>query len=141
LPSYETDFLIIGSGIAGLIAAHRAKEYGAVLIVTKERAQDSNTGKAQGGIAAAIDEEDSPFLHLEDTLEAGAGFCDPEAVEILVTEVLPGLWNWWIWVCALTGREHVGSRAGRRSSEEENPACQRCHWLGDRQVPDQGVPV
>jgi L-aspartate oxidase len=86
LPSYETDFLIIGSGIAGLIAAYRAKEYGSVLIVTKERAQDSNTGKAQGGIAAAIDEEDSPFLHLEDTLEAGAGFCDPDAVEILVTE-------------------------------------------------------
>jgi L-aspartate oxidase len=86
LPSYKTDFLIIGSGIAGLIAAYRAKEYGSVLIVTKERAHDSNTGKAQGGIAAAIDGEDSPFLHLEDTLEAGAGFCDPDAVEILVTE-------------------------------------------------------
>ena len=83
MPSYETDYLIVGSGIAGLIAAHRAKEYGSVLIVTKERAQDSSTGKAQGGIAAAIDEEDSPFLHLEDTLEAGAGFCDPDAVEIL----------------------------------------------------------
>jgi len=58
----EADFLIIGSGIAGLVAAHRAKEYGSVLLITKERAHDSNTEKAQGGIAAAIDADDSPFF-------------------------------------------------------------------------------
>lgn len=86
LPSCEADFLIIGSGIAGLVAAYRAKEYGSVLVMTKERAQDSNTEKAQGGIAAAIDEGDSPFLHLEDTLDAGAGLCDHDVVEVLVTE-------------------------------------------------------
>ncbi|MGB4503944.1 MAG: FAD-dependent oxidoreductase, partial [Syntrophaceticus sp.] len=86
MPSYKADFLIIGSGIAGLMAAYKAKEYGSVLLVTKEQAQDSNTEKAQGGIAAAIDAHDSPFLHLEDTLKAGAGFCDPDVVEILVTE-------------------------------------------------------
>lgn len=86
MPSGEADFLVIGSGIAGLFAAYKAKECGSVLVVTKERAEDSNTGKAQGGIAAAIDDEDSPFLHLEDTLEAGAGLCDSTAVEILVTE-------------------------------------------------------
>lgn len=68
------------------MAAYKAKEYGSVLLVTKEQAQDSNTEKAQGGIAAAIDAHDSPFLHLEDTLKAGAGFCDPDVVEILVTE-------------------------------------------------------
>jgi L-aspartate oxidase len=86
LPSLEADFLIIGSGIAGLVAAFWAKEYGSVLLITKERAHDSNTEKAQGGIAAAIDADDSPFLHLEDTLGAGAGFCDPDVVEILVTD-------------------------------------------------------
>jgi L-aspartate oxidase len=78
MPSCETDFLIIGSGIAGLVAAYRAKEYGSVMIITKEKAQDSNTEKAQGGIAAAVDNRDSPFLHLEDTLGAGAGFCDTD---------------------------------------------------------------
>lgn len=86
LPSLEADFLIVGSGIAGLFAAYKAREHGSVLVVTKQRAEDSNTEKAQGGIAAAIDEADSPFLHLEDTLEAGAGLCEPAAVEILVTE-------------------------------------------------------
>ncbi|MDK2881039.1 MAG: L-aspartate oxidase [Clostridia bacterium] len=86
MPSGEADFLVIGSGIAGLFAAYKAKEYGSVLVVTKDRAEDSNTGEAQGGIAAAIDDEDSPYLHLEDTLESGAGLCDPRAVEILVTE-------------------------------------------------------
>jgi L-aspartate oxidase len=86
MPSCETDFLIIGSGIAGLVAAYRAKEYGSVMIITKEKAQDSNTEKAQGGIAAAVDNRDSPFLHLEDTLGAGAGFCDTDVVEILVNE-------------------------------------------------------
>lgn len=86
LPVVETDFLIIGTGIAGLFAAFKAKEHGAVLVVTKERAEVSNTGKAQGGIAAAVEEDDSPFLHLEDTLEAGAGICDPEAVQILVSD-------------------------------------------------------
>jgi L-aspartate oxidase len=86
LPSLESDFLIVGSGIAGLFAAYNAGKLGSVLVVTKQRAEDSNTEKAQGGIAAAVDETDSPVLHLEDTLEAGAGLCDARAVEILVTE-------------------------------------------------------
>jgi L-aspartate oxidase len=86
LPSLETDFLIVGSGIAGLFAAYKARQYGSVLVVTKQRAEDSNTELAQGGIAAAVDETDSPVLHLEDTLDAGAGLCDASAVEILVNE-------------------------------------------------------
>jgi len=86
LPSLESDFLIVGSGIAGLFAAYKAGKHGSVLVVTKQRAEDSNTERAQGGIAAAVDEADSPVLHLEDTLEAGAGFCDAGTVEILVTE-------------------------------------------------------
>jgi L-aspartate oxidase len=86
LPTLESDFLIVGSGIAGLFAAYKAGKLGSVLVVTKQRAEDSNTEMAQGGIAAAVDETDSPVLHLEDTLEAGAGLCDAGAVEIMVTE-------------------------------------------------------
>ncbi len=85
-PVIETDFLIIGGGIAGLFTALKAAEYGKVKILTKKSIIDSNTGLAQGGIAAAVHEEDSPFLHLEDTLEAGAGLCNIEAVDVLVRE-------------------------------------------------------
>lgn len=85
-PVYTTDFLIIGSGIAGLFTALKACNLGQVTVLTKKKVEDSNTGLAQGGIAAAVHEEDSPFLHLEDTLEAGAGLCDPAAVNVLVTE-------------------------------------------------------
>ncbi|MDR1616394.1 MAG: L-aspartate oxidase [Syntrophomonadaceae bacterium] len=81
-----TDFLIIGGGIAGLFTALRASAYGQVTVLIKKTLKDSNTGLAQGGIAAAVHEEDSPFLHLEDTLEAGAGLCNIDAVDILVRE-------------------------------------------------------
>ena len=86
VPVFRTDYLIIGSGIAGLFTALKASELGRVIVLTKKTLKDSNTGLAQGGIAAAVHEEDSPFLHLEDTLEAGAGLCDIEAVNVLVTE-------------------------------------------------------
>ena len=86
VPVYTTDFLVIGSGIAGLFTALKACDLGQVTVLTKKKIEDSNTGLAQGGIAAAVHEEDSPFLHLEDTLEAGAGLCDPAAVNVLVTE-------------------------------------------------------
>lgn len=85
-PVVNTDFLIIGGGIAGLFTALKAVAYGKVVVLTKKTIEDSNTGLAQGGIAAAVHEEDSPFLHLEDTLEAGAGLCDIEAVDVLVRE-------------------------------------------------------
>lgn len=85
-PIINTDFLIIGSGIAGLFTALKASNYGKVTVLTKKTIKDSNTGLAQGGIAAAVHEEDSPFLHLEDTLEAGAGLCVIEAVDVLVRE-------------------------------------------------------
>ena len=85
-PVETTDFLIVGGGIAGLFTALKASQYGKVIILTKKTIEDSNTGLAQGGIAAAVHEEDSPFLHLEDTLEAGAGLCNIEAVDVLVRE-------------------------------------------------------
>jgi L-aspartate oxidase len=86
IPVINTDFLIVGGGIAGLFTALKASAYGEVVVLTKKTIKDSNTGLAQGGIAAAVHEEDSPFLHLEDTLEAGAGVCDIEAVDVLVRE-------------------------------------------------------
>ena len=82
----EYDYLIIGSGIAGLTTAIKARAHGSVLILTKGRIDDCNTRYAQGGIAAAIGQGDSAELHIQDTLAAGAALCDPEAVEILVRE-------------------------------------------------------
>lgn len=82
----HTDFLLIGSGISGLSVALRLCEYGSVLIITKGARDEGATAHAQGGIAAAISEEDHPDNHLKDTLEAGAGLCDPQAVEFLVKE-------------------------------------------------------
>jgi L-aspartate oxidase len=80
------DFLIVGGGIAGLRAAITLSEVGQVLILTKADATESNTGYAQGGIAAAIGPDDSPALHAADTLKAGAGLCDESAVRVLVEE-------------------------------------------------------
>ena len=80
------DYIIIGSGIAGLYTALLAKEQGSVLIITKGSIDDCNTKHAQGGIAAAIGKDDSPELHLQDTLAAGGGLCDVDAVKILVNE-------------------------------------------------------
>jgi L-aspartate oxidase len=80
------DYVIVGSGIAGLYSALLAKEHGSVLIITKGHIEECNTRYAQGGIAAAIGKNDSADLHYSDTINAGAGLCDPEAVRILVTE-------------------------------------------------------
>ena len=80
------DFIIIGSGIAGLYTALLARRMGRVLILTKGSLDDCNTKHAQGGIAAPIGPGDSPELHFRDTIAAGAGLCDPEAVKILTEE-------------------------------------------------------
>ena len=80
------DFLVIGSGIAGLRAAISLAETGDVVMLTKADPRESNTGYAQGGIAAAIGPDDSPDLHFSDTMAAGDGLCVPEAVKVLVTD-------------------------------------------------------
>ena len=86
MSSTDYDYIIIGSGIAGLNTALLAREHGSVLIITKGAVDDCNTRYAQGGIAAAIGPGDSPSLHLRDTLAAGAGLCDPDAVDVLTRE-------------------------------------------------------
>ena len=80
------DYIIVGSGIAGLYTALLAKKQGSVLVITKGNIDDCNTKYAQGGIAAAIGREDTPELHFKDTIAAGDGLCDEEAVRILVNE-------------------------------------------------------
>jgi len=87
----QYDYIIVGSGIAGLYTALLAKEQGSVLIITKGSIDDCNTKYAQGGIAAAIGGNDSPELHFRDTIAAGAGLCNEEAVRILVSEALNGI--------------------------------------------------
>jgi L-aspartate oxidase len=81
------DFLVIGSGVAGLRAAVSLAATGSVLVLTKAAAPDeSNTGYAQGGIAAAVGADDSPDLHFADTVAAGDGLCRPGAVRVLVDD-------------------------------------------------------
>ena len=82
----QFDFVIVGSGIAGLTLALRAAKFGTVAMVTKRNLADSNTAWAQGGVAAVTSVEDSFDLHVKDTLVAGAGLCHPDAVRTIVTE-------------------------------------------------------
>jgi L-aspartate oxidase len=82
----DSDVLVIGSGIAGLSFALRAAEHADVALVTKKERAESNTNYAQGGIAAVMDPQDDPTLHVRDTLLAGAGLCHGTAVQRLVRE-------------------------------------------------------
>ncbi len=82
----KTDFLVLGSGIAGLWFAVKAAPYGSVLVATKKEDSESNTNYAQGGIAAALADNDSPAIHYDDTIRAGAGLAHEEAVRVTTTE-------------------------------------------------------
>jgi L-aspartate oxidase len=82
----RTDFLVLGSGIAGLRAALGLARRGRVLVVTKDQPTESNTGYAQGGVAVALGEDDTPAFHLADTLKAGAGIVSEAAARVLVEE-------------------------------------------------------
>ncbi|GAA2298506.1 L-aspartate oxidase [Streptomyces hawaiiensis] len=85
--SIAADVVVVGSGVAGLTAALRCEAAGLrTVVVTKARLDDGSTRWAQGGIAAALGEGDTPEQHLDDTLVAGAGLCDADAVRLLVTE-------------------------------------------------------
>ena len=86
LPQIFTDTLVVGSGVAGLRCAIEASSHGDVIVLAKESLDLSSTNWAQGGIATVRSAEDSIAQHEADTLEAGAGLCDPEAVSVLVRE-------------------------------------------------------
>ena len=84
--SSSSDFLVIGTGAAGLSFALRAAEHGRVTILTKKKRADANTNYAQGGIAAVLSAEDSYEKHIQDTMKAGVGLCFEEAVQIIAQE-------------------------------------------------------
>lgn len=107
----RADFLVIGSGIAGLSYALEAAKHGTVAVLTKAEFAESNTTYAQGGIAAAVGEADSWELHEHDTLVAGAGLCDPEAVRFLVRSA-PSAIEWLI---------ETGARFDRENGDPDNP--------------------
>ncbi|MGC4089540.1 MAG: FAD-dependent oxidoreductase, partial [Polyangiaceae bacterium] len=96
----KTDYLVLGSGIAGLSFALQAAQHGEVLVVTKRDAADTATNRAQGGVAAVLSPEDSFDKHAEDTNVAGAGLCHEVVVDLCVREA-PAAIEW------LT---HVGAR-------------------------------
>ncbi len=80
------DFVVVGSGIAGLSFAIKAAKHGSVAIVTKDAIDESNTAWAQGGISCVTSPEDSVDLHVSDTIDAGAGLCDEEVVRAIVSD-------------------------------------------------------
>lgn len=82
----HTDFLVVGAGVAGLRAAIELASAGSVVVLAKREVTDSNTQWAQGGIAAALSDEDEISLHLQDTLQAGDGLCNIEAAKVLVED-------------------------------------------------------
>ena len=80
------DFLVLGSGIAGLSFALKVAKSGSVAVITKKNKAESNTNYAQGGIASVTSEEDSFDLHVQDTLKAGAGLCHEPTVRTIIQE-------------------------------------------------------
>src|SRR5215471_3999117 len=78
------DYIVLGSGVAGLRAAAELARAGRVAVLTKDRLDESNTEYAQGGVAVAMSDDDEISLHVEDTLNAGAGLCDEQAVRELI---------------------------------------------------------
>jgi L-aspartate oxidase len=82
----QTDFIVVGSGIAGLRAAVALAPSGRVVVLTKDLVTESNTEYAQGGVAVVLNDDDAIELHYQDTIDAGAGLCDQEAVAVLVEQ-------------------------------------------------------
>jgi L-aspartate oxidase len=88
MKQFDFDFIVVGSGLAGLLAAWHASAHGTVALISKSELDISNSYNAQGGIAAAIGSDDNPIFHLNDTLTAGRGLCDYDASSIMVYEGL-----------------------------------------------------
>ncbi len=111
----RTDFLVIGSGIAGLSFAVKAASLGEVILVTKKQAVESNTNRAQGGIASVTDPADDFDSHVRDTMEAGADLCDRERVERMVREGperIRELEEWGVGFTRESGRLALGREGG-----------------------------
>ncbi|MBX7041716.1 MAG: L-aspartate oxidase [Ignavibacteria bacterium] len=114
-----TDYLIIGSGIAGLSLALKLSRFGTVSVITKKHSAESNTNYAQGGIAAVMDSADSFESHIADTLDAGAGLCRVEAVEKIVREG-PQMIRELIEIGAKFSKEHGRLELGKEGGHSMN---------------------
>jgi L-aspartate oxidase len=106
----HTDFIVIGSGMAGLTFAVKVADAGRVVVITKKQNSESNTNYAQGGIAAVMSEDDSFDLHIEDTLRAGGGLCKRDMVEILVREGPSKIRELMEWGVAFSTEKALGGR-------------------------------
>ena len=134
------DFLVLGSGIAGLSYALKVAPHGRVAIVTKKDRAESNTNYAQGGIAAVTSKEDSIELHVRDTLQAGAGLCKESAVRTIVTEgpariaelIELGMHFTEREIPQLARRARAGPRQGRRPFQAPHPPREGHHRARDR---------
>jgi len=117
----ETDYIVVGAGVAGLRAAIGLAEAGRVLVLAKREVTDSNTQLAQGGIAAALSDEDEVSLHLQDTLVAGDGLSNPDAVKVLVEDAPERIEELIAWG---TQFDRNGTKLvfGREGAHSRNPA-------------------
>src|SRR5947199_7758833 len=115
----ETDFVVIGAGIAGLRAAIELANAGRVVVLAKREVKDSATQLAQGGIAAALSDEDEISLHLQDTLNAGDGLCNPEAARVLVEDAPERIEELIQWGTEF-GREGTKLTFGREEAHSRN---------------------
>lgn len=109
------DFLVIGSGSAGLGYALKVADYGKVALITKDSKDEANTSYAQGGIASVLDHHDSYENHIQDTLTAGAGLCKKEAVELIVhkgPDMIRQLVEWGAKFTQENGELHLGREGG-----------------------------
>ncbi|MCK5857245.1 MAG: L-aspartate oxidase [Bacteroidales bacterium] len=117
---HSVDFLIIGSGIAGLSYALKVAEYGKVLIVTKSRANESSTKYAQGGIAGVMYSPDSYEKHINDTLIAGAGLCNEKIVRMAISESTDRIKELIDWGTSFDKEKDGSFRLGKEGGHSEN---------------------
>ena len=132
------DYVIVGSGIAGLYAALLAREHGSVLVLTKSSIDECNTRYAQGGIAAPIGPDDSPELHYHDTLEAGDGLVNEEAARILTSEAadrIADLVRFGVPFDTVEGEMSLGREVGHRTVGIAPPPA------ADRRAPRPAAPA
>ncbi len=127
---FKTDFLIIGTGIAGLSYALKVSQYGSVAIVTKKDKKESNTNYAQGGIAAVVDPSDSFESHIRDTITAGDGLCKPDVVKMVVNEGPERIKDLITWGVPFTKRK-AGTRVSFDLGREGGHSKRRILHAGD----------
>src|SRR4030042_2052144 len=116
----KTDFLVIGSGIAGLSFALKVADFGDVVIITKKNDSESSTNYAQGGIASALGKDDSMGKHIADTLATGDGLCHKDVVDIIVKEGPEIIKQLVDWGCRFTQEKNGNFSLGREGGHTRN---------------------